>query len=61
MHLWGTRRPPNDYNDRKAIFINEPGLYSLIMRSNMAEAKAFKRWVCSEVLPSIKKHGVYET
>ncbi|MFM7978456.1 MAG: hypothetical protein ACKPKO_03990 [Candidatus Fonsibacter sp.] len=27
----------------------------------MSEAKAFKRWVCSEALPSIKKHGVYET
>ncbi len=31
------------------------------MRSIMWEAKAFKRWVCSEVLPSIRKHGVYET
>ena len=59
--LMGVRETPIEYNDRKAIFINEPGLYSLIMRSKMSEAKAFKRWVCSEVLPSIRKHGVYET
>ena len=31
------------------------------MRSKMSEAKAFKKWVCSEVLPSIRKHGLYET
>ncbi|MFM7982780.1 MAG: hypothetical protein ACKPKO_26000, partial [Candidatus Fonsibacter sp.] len=30
------------------------------MRSTMSEAKAFKRWVCSEVLPSIRKNGTYE-
>ena len=54
--LMECRETTIDHNDRKAIFINEPGLYSLIMRSKMAEAKAFKRWVCSEVLPSIRKH-----
>ena len=42
-------------------FINEPRLYNLTLRSEMCEAKAFKRWVCSEVLPSIKKYGAYET
>jgi len=52
---------PIEYNDRKAIFINEPGMYSLIMNSTMSEAKAFMRWVCSDVLPSIKKHGRCET
>ena len=38
-------------------FINESGLYSLIMSSKKPEAKAFKRWVTSEVLPSIRKTG----
>jgi len=41
--------------------INEPGLYSLVLRSNKPEAKAFKRWVTHEVLPSIRKHGIYAT
>lgn len=39
--------------------INESGLYSLILRSRLPEAKAFKRWVTSEILPSIRKHGGY--
>lgn len=41
------------------IFINESGLYSLIMSSKLPNAKRFKRWVTSEVLPSIRKHGGY--
>ena len=40
-------------------FINESGLYSLIMSSKKPEAKMFKRWVTSEVLPSIRKTGSY--
>jgi len=40
--------------------INEPGLYSLIIRSNKPEAKKFKRWITHEVLPSIRKKGKYE-
>lgn len=39
--------------------INESGLYSLIMSSKLHNAKKFKRWVTSEVLPSIRKHGGY--
>jgi len=39
--------------------INESGLYNLIFRSNKPEAKAFRKWVTSEVLPSIRKHGGY--
>jgi anti-repressor protein len=39
--------------------INESGVYTLIMRSNKPEAKKFRKWVTSEVLPSIRKHGVY--
>ena len=40
--------------------INEPGLYSLIIRSNKPEARKFKRWVTHEVLPTIRKIGKYE-
>lgn len=39
--------------------VNEPGLYSLILKSRKPQAKAFKRWVTWEVLPSIRKHGGY--
>ena len=42
------------------IFINESGLYSLILSSKLQKAKIFKRWVTSEVLPSIRKNGKYE-
>ena len=41
--------------------INESGLYTLIMRSNKPEAKKFRKWVTSEVLPSIRKTGMYKT
>ena len=41
--------------------INESGLYALIIRSNKPEAKPFRRWVTHDVLPSIRKHGSYET
>lgn len=39
--------------------VNEPGLYSLILRSRKPEAKAFKRWITHEVLPAIRKTGSY--
>ena len=39
--------------------INESGLYSLILSSKMPNAKRFKRWVTSDVLPTIRKHGLY--
>ena len=45
----------------KAIVINESGLYSLILSSKLPNAKKFKRWVTSEVLPDIRKHGAYMT
>lgn len=41
------------------IFVNESGMYSLVLRSNMPKAKEYKHWVTSEVLPSIRKHGAY--
>lgn len=43
------------------IVINESGLYSLILSSKMPNAKRFKHWVTSEVLPTIRKHGAYMT
>ena len=45
----------------KAVVINESGLYSLILSSKLPNAKKFKRWVTSEVLPAIRKHGAYLT
>lgn len=47
--------------NRNVIVINESGLYSLILSSKLPTAKKFKRWVTSEVLPSIRKHGMYAT
>lgn len=44
---------------QESILINESGLYSLIFSSKMPNAKEFKRWVTAEVLPAIRKHGVY--
>ena len=41
--------------DQKAVVINESGLYSLILSSKLPQAKAFKRWVTSEVLPQIRR------
>ena len=43
-----------------SIFINESGLYSLIFGSKLESAKAFKRWVTKDVLPSIRKTGRYD-
>ena len=42
-------------------FVNEPGLYSLVLGSRKPEAKAFKRWITHEVIPAIRKHGMYAT
>ena len=52
---------PVQYTDqvRNLSVVSEPGLYSLILRSRKPEAKAFKRWVTHEVLPSIRKTGGY--
>lgn len=44
---------------QELVVINESGLYSLILSSKLPTAKRFKHWVTSEVLPSIRKHGVY--
>ena len=47
--------------NRDVITINESGLYALIVRSNKPQAKKFRKWVTSEVLPSIRKTGEYAT
>lgn len=46
---------------QETIFINESGLYSLVLSSKLPTAKKFKRWVTKEVLPAIRKHGGYLT
>lgn len=45
---------------QEMLVVNESGLYALIFKSRKAEAKRFKKWVTSEVLPAIRKHGRYE-
>ena len=47
--------------EQAPVLINESGLYSLILSSKMPNARRFKRWVTSEILPTIRKHGVYAT
>lgn len=47
--------------NRDVTVINESGLYSLIIKSKLPSSKRFKRWVTSEVLPAIRKHGAYMT
>lgn len=54
-----TRRFADSGQNRKMYIINESGLYSLIMSSKLPTAKQFKRWVTSEVLPSVRKNGGY--
>ena len=46
---------------RSTIVINEIGVYSLVLGSKLPEAKSFKRWICGEVIPSIRKTGAYMT
>ena len=66
-----TRRLDEDEKDTRSVgtlggnqkmtVINEPGLYNAILGSKIEGAKAFKRWVTHEVLPSIRKYGAYIT
>ena len=53
VHPWG--------GEQETKLINESGLYALILSSHMPKARQFKRWVTSEVLPSIRQHGLYAT
>ena len=56
-----TRRFADSGQNREMYVINESGLYSLVLGSKLPNAKKFKRWVTSEVLPAIRKHGGYLT
>ncbi|MGA0610651.1 BRO-N domain-containing protein [Caldimonas sp. KR1-144] len=47
--------------NRGLVIVNESGLYSLILRSRKPEAQAFRKWVTSEVLSNLRKHGVATT
>ena len=55
----GNKTLPLERNERNTIYINESGLYSLILRSKLESARVFKRWVTKDVLPSIRKTGRY--
>ena len=57
----GTQIVRTPGGNQNVIVIDESGLYSSILRSRKPEAKQFKKWVTSEVLPSIRKHGAYLT
>lgn len=57
----GFRIPDSTGRMQQTPIINESGLYSLILRSRKPEARRFKKWVTAEVLPSIRKHGMYAT
>ena len=50
---------PGDTQNRNMLVINESGLYSLVISSKLPNAKKFKKWVTSEVLPSIRRNGGY--
>lgn len=64
MHVDGDDKKLNDktslsFGQRGATLINESGLYSLILSSKLPSAKRFKRWITSEVLPTLRKNGTY--
>lgn len=55
------RYTPTTSGEQNMTFVNESGLYSLIFGSKLESAKQFKHWVTADVLPSIRKHGMYAT
>ena len=57
----GTNSIRTPGGEQQMLVVSEPGLYSLILRSRKPEAKAFKRWVTHDVIPSIRKRGLYAT
>jgi Prophage antirepressor len=60
-HLMSIRSENGVEQNREVTIINESGLYSCILRSNRQEAKRFRKWVTSEVLPQIRKTGAFGT
>lgn len=57
----GLRKLQTPGGAQEMTVVNEPGLYALVMGSRKPEARAFKRWITHEVLPSIRQHGFYGT
>lgn len=57
----GRNQIPTPGGEQEMTVINESGLYNVILRSDKPEAKPFRKWVTSEVLASIRKHGAYMT
>lgn len=55
----GTNSIRTPGGNQEMSIINEPGLYSLVLGSRKPQAKAFKRWITHDVIPSIRKHGMY--
>ncbi len=47
--------------EQQATFVNEEGLYEVVIRSDKNSARPFRKWICGEVLPSIRKNGMYAT
>ena len=60
-HQFGVEFNYKELGQRGGYLVNESGLYSLVFGSDLPEANKFKRWVTSEVLPSIREHGAYLT
>ncbi len=58
-HCFGAEFDYKTLGQRGGWLINESGLYSLILSSKLPGARRFKRWVTSEVLPSVRRHGAY--
>ena len=52
---------PTNGGIQQLIYVSEKNLYKAIMRSDKPQAEPFQDWVCGEVLPSIRKHGIYAT
>ena len=61
MGRFNLPHPRSSEKTIEMVCINESGLYNVILRSDKPEAKPFRKWVTSEVLPSIRKHGAYMT
>lgn len=57
----GRNSIPTLGGNQDMTIVSEPGLYSLVLGSRKPEAKAFKRWITHEVIPAIRKHGMYAT
>jgi prophage antirepressor-like protein len=49
----------SDYHENKALYVNEPGLYGLVLGSQKPQALAFKRWLTHDVLPALRRTGSY--